>query len=140
MHGCKQDELSQLIIELYEKISSWEHTVVKGSGLSLAQMHTIEIIGHHENLRMKELAGKMGVTTGTLTVMIDRLEKAGLVLRQPHPNDRRSYVITLTSRGREHFKEHHKLHSLLTAELTASFNDQEVSELSHLLGRLIQQF
>ncbi len=135
-----QNELSQLIIELYDKISSWEHAVVKKSGLSPPQMHTLEIIGHHERLRMKDLAEKMGITTGTLTVMVDRLEKGGLVVRQPHPTDRRSYVIVLTDMGRDHFHEHHQLHCLLTKELTASLDEDELTNLKHYLGRLVQQF
>ena len=136
----KQNELSQIIIELYDKIFSWEHAVVKKSGLSPVQMHAVEIVGHHERLRMKELAEKMGITTGTLTVMVDRLEKNGLVIRQPHPTDRRSYVIVLTDLGREHYQEHHQMHGLLTAELTTSFNDAEIDRLKDYLERLVQQF
>jgi len=82
-------KLSSQLVEFYEKMSSWEHDVVKNSGLSPAQMHTIEIVGHAVSLRMKELAGKMGVTTGTLTVMVDRLEEQGLLHRIPHEKDRR---------------------------------------------------
>lgn len=140
MADQRQVELSQIIIELYDKISSWEHAVVKKSGLSPAQMHAVEIIGHHESLRMKELAEKMGITTGTLTVMVDRLERNGLVARQPHPTDRRSYVIVLTDLGQEHFEEHHQMHCLLTAELTASFSDEDMDCLKEYLERLVQQF
>ena len=136
----RRNELSQIIIELYDKISSWEHAVVKKSGLSPAQMHAVEIVGHHERLRMKELAEKMGITTGTLTVMVDRLEKNGLVTRQPHSTDRRSFVIVLTDLGREHFQEHHQMHYLLTEELTSSFNDNEIDILKGYLERLVQQF
>lgn len=140
MADKRQIELSQILIELYEKISSWEHAVVRKSGLSPAQMHAVEIVGHHEKLRMKELAEKMGITTGTLTVMVDRLERDGLVVRQPHPKDRRSYVIALTENGREQFEEHHQLHCLLTAEITASFDDEEMDSLKGYLERLIQGF
>jgi len=140
MADQRQSELSQIIIELYDKISSWEHAVVKKSGLSPAQMHAVEIVGHHEKLRMKELAGKMGITTGTLTVMVDRLERNGMVTRQSHPTDRRSYVIVLTDLGREHFQEHHQMHCLLTTELTASFNDDEIDSLKGYLKRLVEQF
>lgn len=136
----EHNELSQVIIEFYDKISSWEHEVVKKSGLSPAQMHAIEVIGHHEKLRMKELAEKMGITTGTLTVMIDRLEKNGLVARQPHPTDRRSYVIVLTERGDEHFEEHNQMHNLLTTELTSSFDESETDALKSYLERLVRQF
>ena len=140
MADQKQIELSQILIELYDKISSWEHEVVRKSGLSTAQMHAVEIIGHHEKLRMKELAEKMGITTGTLTVMVDRLERNGLVVRQTHPTDRRSFVITLTEHGREHFEEHHQMHCLLTAEITASFDDDEMDRLKDYLERLVQKF
>ncbi len=140
MTDQRQNDLSQMIIEFYDKISSWEHEVVKKSGLSPAQMHAIEIVGHHQKLRMKELAEKMGITTGTLTVMVDRLEKNGLVARQPHPTDRRSYVIVLTDLGSDHFKEHHKMHYHLTEEITSSFNDTEIDNLKNYLERLAQQF
>jgi DNA-binding MarR family transcriptional regulator len=140
MADQRQVELSQILIELYDKISSWEQEVVRKSGLSTAQMHAVEIIGHHERLRMKELAEKMGITTGTLTVMVDRLERDGLVARQPHPTDRRSYVIVLTELGREQFEEHHQMHCLLTAEITASFGDDELDSLKGYLERLVQQF
>ena len=75
-----------------------------------------------------------------MTVMVDRLERNGLVVRQPHPTDRRSFVITLTEHGREHFEEHHQMHCLLTAEITASFDDDEMDRLKDYLERLVQKF
>ena len=134
------DHLSQLMLEFYEKMASWEHSVVKQTGLSPAQMHTIEMIGHHQSLRMKELASRMGITTGTLTVMIDRLEKAGLVIRQPNANDRRSFHIVLTDEGRRHFEEHHQLHLALTREITATLTDEEMQQLEHYLGKVMERF
>ncbi len=133
-------DLTHLLIELYDKISSWELTVVKDSGLSPAQMHAVEIVGHHGEMRMKEMAQRMGITTGTLTVMVDRLETLEVLQRQPNPQDRRSYVIVLTDKGQQLFTEHQKLHDLLTRELTATFDDEEKNLLQHLLTRLVSQF
>jgi len=130
------DTLSGLLIEFYEKISSWEHDVVKGSGLSPAQMHTIEIVGHCESLRMKELARKMGVTTGTLTVMVDRLEQQGLLKRIPHETDRRSYLIVLTEQGQVFFREHHQFHLQLTRELAAVLSPDEQEQFSAILEKI----
>ncbi len=134
------DHLSQLLLEFYEKMASWEHSVVKQTGLSPAQMHTIEMIGHHQNLRMKELAARMGITTGTLTVMIDRLEKGGLVARQPHARDRRSFNIVLTDKGRTHFETHHHLHLELTREITAPLTDEEMRHLEIGLAKIMERF
>ena len=132
-------KLSHQLVELYEKLSSWEQGVVKNSGLSTAQMHTIEIVGHSESLRMKELAKKMGVTTGTLTVMVDRLEQQGLLQRQAHETDRRSYLIVLTDKGKKLFAKHHQHHLDLTREITALLSSGEQKQFSTILEKIIDQ-
>lgn len=131
--------LSNQLIELYDKISSWEHSVVKDSGLSPAQMHTIEVIGHKKNLRMKELAEKLGVTTGTLTIAVDKLEKLELVARKPHDTDRRSYFVILTEKGEKIFEEHHRFHENFTGEISTELSNSEVATLSKLLGKILDK-
>lgn len=133
------ETLSNQLVELYDKISSWEHSVVKDSGLSPAQMHTIEIIGHRKNLRMKELAEKLGVTTGTLTIGVDKLEKLGLVTRKPHNTDRRSYFVVLTEKGEEIFEEHHRFHGDFTSEISSELSNDELEMLTKLLGKLLEK-
>lgn len=48
----------------------------------------------------RDLAARLGHTTGSITALIDRLEKAGHVQRRPHPTDRRSQTLHLTDKGR----------------------------------------
>jgi hypothetical protein len=50
------DSLNKSMTEFYDKMSSWEQSVVKETGYSLAQIHTIEVLGAHGALRMKQLA------------------------------------------------------------------------------------
>ncbi len=133
------ETLSGQLIELYDKISSWEHSVVKDSGLTPAQMHTIEVIGHKKNLRMKELAEKLGVTTGTLTIAVDRLEKLDLVARKPHDTDRRSYFVILTDKGEMMFEEHHRFHEAFTSEISTGLTNAEVETFSKLLGKILNK-
>lgn len=136
MHDLEQ--LSDLIIEFYEKLSSWEQAVVKDSAITLPQMHTLEILGQHSPIRMKELAAKMGITTGTLTVNVDRLEKLGLVERIPHETDRRSILVDLSSAGRDLHHEHHTHHLHLTRELQAALTPEETEQLRFILKKLTQ--
>ena len=133
-------ELARDIVEFYEKLSSWEHEVVRGSDLTPNQMHAIEIIGHEKSLRMKELAEKLGVTTGTLTVTVDRLEQKGLIERQPHETDRRSYRVVLTPAGKGHFKKHHEFHVKLTEEIVSVLTPQELASFRDILGKVVKQF
>lgn len=134
------DNLNQLIIEFYEKLSSWEHSVVKNTELTPTQAHTIEIIGNNGELRMKELAQIMGITTGTLTVMIDKLENNDLVKRKINETDRRSYVICLTSKGESYYEKHHKLHYNLTKELISTLNKKEIDNFSTSLKKILDNF
>ena len=127
--------LSKLIVEFYEKLSSWEESVVRDSGLTTAQAHAIEIVGHSGSIKMKDLAQKIGVTTGTLTVGVDRLEKKGLMKRRPHETDRRSFLIELTPEGRLCFEEHHEFHIKMTQDIVSELTPEE----QEIFGRLIQK-
>lgn len=126
--------LSNVIVEFYEKMSTWEGKVVDGSGLSLPHMHTIEILGVSGKLRMKELAAKIGVTTGTLTITIDKLEKKGFVERIPNPDDRRSYFITLTNNGIKVHQKHNLAHEEMTTRCIEGLSKNSVNNLIETLG------
>lgn len=132
--------LNHAIIEFYDKLSSWEHAIVRDLGISLAHIHTLETLGFHGAMRMKELAEKIGVTTGTLTVQIEKLVSTGLVKRQPHASDRRSILVTLTDEGHRLFQQHSDHHSELTRELTADFSSAECQQLLALFQRMNQHF
>lgn len=134
------EELTELLVEFYERFSSWEHGVVKESGITLPQMHTLEILGSAGDLRMKELASKMGITTGSLTVLVDRLERAGLVARKPNEHDRRSIQVGLTDEGKRHFHEHHKLHTQLSQDIAGALNPEEAAQFVHMLRRIVTCF
>lgn len=132
-------ELSHQLVEFYDKINSWEQSVIQGSGLSPAQMHTIEVIGHQQDMRMKELAERLGVTTGTLTVAVDKLEKKGLVVRKPHLHDRRSWLVALTEKGQTIFAQHDRFHMDFTEDISAGLSNSEVAQFSTMLSKLLNR-
>lgn len=135
-----EDQLNHVMVEFYEKLSSWEQAVVKDNGYSLPQIHTVEILGGHGPMRMKELAEKIGVTTGTLTVQIDKMVNAVLVTRMPHESDRRSILVALTEQGQALYREHDALHLQLTRELTAEFSGAERVQLLSFMKRINAEF
>jgi DNA-binding MarR family transcriptional regulator len=52
-------------------------------------------------LTMRELAAKLAIDAPYTTVVVDDLERRGLVARTPHAEDRRAKVVTLTLAGRQ---------------------------------------
>jgi DNA-binding MarR family transcriptional regulator len=53
------------------------------------------------SLSQRDLMGHVRRTSGTMSVRLGRLERAGYVTREPDPDDRRGVIVTLTDRGRE---------------------------------------
>ncbi|MDO6500655.1 MarR family winged helix-turn-helix transcriptional regulator [Photobacterium sanguinicancri] len=134
------EQLNHTIIEFYEKLSSWEQSVVRGKGFSLPQVHIVEILGAHGAMRMKELADKIGVTTGTLTVQVDKMVNAGLICRRPHESDRRSILVELTTSGESLYQEHDQLHLNLTQDITAKLSDTDRQHMLKCLQIMNQEF
>ncbi|MFH2057669.1 MAG: MarR family transcriptional regulator [Pseudomonadota bacterium] len=132
----KQTLLSESIIQFYEKLFSWETAVAKNSGLTPQQNHTIEIVGNDGPIRMKPLAEKLSVTMGTLTVMVDRLEKTGYVQRQKDPEDGRGFIIDLTDKGQTIHHEHHAYHLKLVEDITHLLDPDEVSSFLQTLIKI----
>ncbi|MGX5845938.1 MarR family winged helix-turn-helix transcriptional regulator [Mesorhizobium sp. PL10] len=77
------------------------------------------------------------VTSGAMTNRLDRLEKAGLILRGPHPNDRRGIVVQLTENGLALIDEALTAHVANEHEILAGLTQTERETLAHLLGKLI---
>jgi MarR family transcriptional regulator, organic hydroperoxide resistance regulator len=64
-------------------------------GLRLTDMQCINVLELMGPSTPGELARFTGLTTGGVTVMLDRLEKAGYLKREPNPRDRRSVLVHL---------------------------------------------
>jgi DNA-binding MarR family transcriptional regulator len=67
--------------------------------LSAPQVHTLLALGHDGGLTMGDLARRVAVTDKTVTGLVDRLERDGLVSRQRDVADRRVIHVALTGQG-----------------------------------------
>lgn len=130
------EDYSRTLTEFFERMNSWEQSVVSETGVSLAQMHLIEVIGNRGEMRMKELAGILGVTTGTLTVMVHRLVEKGYIFRSKDERDKRSYFVGLTGRGKEEYRHHHHMHFHLIEGIVDSLGEDEAETFFSDLKKL----
>jgi len=70
-------------------------------GMTVAQAATLESLDRRCGMTLGELARELGISPSTVTRNVDRLVERGLVRRERHPGDRRSFRVVLTSGGRE---------------------------------------
>ena len=131
-----KDDLSAELFTFFNDFSSWENSVIRSSDLSVSEAHAIEILGKHGPMNMKSLAQKLGVTTGTTTVTVDRLEKNEYAERQPVKEDRRVHLITLTAKGKRAFAEHHRYHSDLTEQILSALSAEESEQFLAILKKI----
>ncbi len=68
--------------------------------LSLTQLRVLGIL-RDRRIRMSELAGYLGLDKSTVSGLVDRAEKRGLVQRAPSPADGRAVDVFLTAAGTE---------------------------------------
>ncbi|KIV07412.1 MarR family winged helix-turn-helix transcriptional regulator, partial [Vibrio parahaemolyticus] len=104
------------------------------------QVHTIEVLGGHGALRMQELAEKLGITTGTLTVQIEKFVNANLIERCPHPEDRRAIVVRLTPEGEKIHRHPNQLHLDLVRDLTRHIEPEKQSTFLSCLAKMNREF
>ncbi len=77
------------------------------------------------------------VTSGAMTNRLDRLEKAGLIARQPHPDDRRGVMVQLTGKGKELIDEAVAAHVANEHRILAGVTVEEQEKLIELLEKVI---
>ena len=101
----------------------------------LAQLHRFRE-EQPEGLRMNALSRYLMVTGGNVTSLTDELEKSGYVTRAVDPEDRRSFRIALTLRGRRAFERVAEEHERWVVELLSGLDVDEGDQLHALLGHL----
>lgn len=104
-------------------------------GLTQPQFAVIESLGHLGPMKMKTLGAKMLVTGGNMTVVVDNLEKTGLVERVRCLEDRRATWIRLTEKGDALFKAIFPEHAEFVAGTLDVLTEKDVKELSRLLKK-----
>lgn len=73
---------------------------LKPFGLRMVTYSALVTIVENPGLRQAQLADVLAIERPNLVVIIDELEKAGLITREPAPNDRRAYALMPTSEGK----------------------------------------
>jgi len=133
------EEMSESLVRIFENVLLTEgKSLSQGyfSDLSLAEMHTLTAIGPYEARTMSQTAQKLGITTGTLTVSIDRLVKKGYVDRRRDDKDKRIVRISLTRNGKLACRMHSKFHRVLAKRILESYGEGDRQTLLRLVKEI----
>ena len=94
--------------------------------------------GEH-GLRMTDLATAMVVSKSGLTSLVDRMEREGLVARQPDPRDRRATRVVVTKQGRKRFAEASERHrGTVRRVFTSRVSPEEAEVIVNVMERVLR--
>lgn len=118
-----------------ESVTSRVSRFMSAANLTISQFGVLEALYHKGPLCQRDLGAKILKSTGNITLVIDNLEKNGLVRRERNSNDRRYFTVHLTQEGLNLItKVFADVEAAIVAEMAIlSENDQE------LLGRLCKR-
>ena len=85
---------------------------------------------------VQKISEKFSIPSGSITYVVDKLEKKGLVERQPNPNDRRASNVVLTEEGRALFDEIFPKHVATISQNLSFISNDEKEQLIDLLKRI----
>jgi DNA-binding MarR family transcriptional regulator len=127
--------ISRLARELEQRLEPVyrEHGLEPGWHDVLA---TLRRTGPTYRLRVTDFSGALMLTSSGTTKRLDRLEQAGLIKRDPDPDDRRGTLITLTAAGHRLIDSVTEAHLANERRLLDALTEAEQLRLADLLRKL----
>jgi len=138
-YGKKIDLALNTWVKLARAFSSFNKRTtenIRSYGLTQPQFAVIEILGHLGPLKVGEICKKMLVTGGNMTLVLDNVEKLGLIERVHSKEDRRAILVRLTKEGQELFDRIFYSHAEYITQLMSVLTAQEQKTLGELLKKL----
>lgn len=107
------------------------------AGTTPARARLLMVLQCRGSCKMSEIGTQLDVTPRNITKLVDGLEAEGLVVREPHPDDRRATLIRLTSAGLLVCKESVLANHAAVASLFEQISAVDRRHLARILRQLI---
>jgi len=137
MDASREEQARRIQIALHHIRRCLDAASVRAAELPITvpQMYMLYFIKQQEKCRLTQLADRFGVKPSAITVMIDRLEKAGFVMRFPDPDDRRSMLAGITPAGKEVLERALRARNEVLTGHLSRLDEEEVSVFLRLLEK-----
>jgi DNA-binding MarR family transcriptional regulator len=112
----------------------------KSFGLTDVQFNVMMLLvyqaGPEGGLSQAQLSDMMLVNRANVTTLVDRMEKASLVIRTSVSDDRRTNIIKLTAKGKREFEKAEPLYAAQIKQVMSGFKQAELKRLIAVLEKV----
>ena len=127
-------EVADAMADFFSTFRRWRRTLI-GDASTYARMRLLCELHRDGPQRMADLASALDVTPRNVRMLVDGLEREGIVQRRPHPTDRRATVIELTDSA-DGALERSMEHEAAIGELFEKLAPADRAMLIRLIGDL----
>jgi DNA-binding MarR family transcriptional regulator len=122
-------------------VEAFQHRCLDPFGLRFIDysvLRVLELVGEPHRMSPTELSEIVVRSSGGMTQILDRLERAGLVARTPDPADRRKVLVALTDEGLRTADAANARYAAERERLLADLSPDEVQQLDEAIHRLLE--
>ena len=109
-------------------------------GVSGSQLAALYYVAKHPGCSMTEVANLLDLNKSAASGLLQRLEAADVVRREPNPRDGRGHMLFVTKKGEAVRAQSLPLVRKLTAEITEGFSASEVDTIYRFLNALVDRY
>lgn len=128
--------VSALGRDMATAVITFHETLARKAGMSAAETRCLGVLGRMQVATPGQLAAETGLTTGAITGIVDRLEKAGYAKREPNPDDRRSLLIRPVNQDRigQILGPHYESLRIAMTEMGARYTPDQLEIIARYLA------
>ncbi|MDA2891844.1 MarR family transcriptional regulator [Mycolicibacterium sp. BiH015] len=125
--------------ELWRAMEDFDETVCRALGIGRSDLRALNAL-EQGSRSAADLAHQLGLTRGSVTALIDRLEAVGLVSRLPAPDDRRKVLVGLTESTYATLADIYRPLGQRVAAAAAARSERDQRTLARGLADIVEAF
>ncbi|MEE9911009.1 MAG: MarR family transcriptional regulator [Deltaproteobacteria bacterium] len=134
--------LVELIAILTKLIGDWEMQFVQqytGEGFTIRQLEYIDVINTLGNPNLGEIATALKLSKPSVTAIVEKLAAKGYIQKCQSDEDRRSFHVHLSARGKKLVEMHDETHQNIADLFQSSLNEKDLRALVALLNKVVSK-
>ncbi|MFD3702035.1 MarR family winged helix-turn-helix transcriptional regulator [Nocardia sp. NPDC058658] len=131
------DNESDLLMQVARTLRRRWSAAYAPLGLTPHQARALRVTGEHDGLRPSAIADALRISPRSATEVVDALEEAELVTRQPDPTDRRAILVSVTALGKRTLSTLAEARAKDADDFFGRLTDRERDALRDILGKLV---
>lgn len=130
--GFQISKIKQLGDRVFEKILTAQGI----EAFNGAQGRILYVLWQEDGVPIKTIAERCGLAITSLTTMLERMEKSGLIIRQQDSGDKRKTLIFLTDKAKALKEDYDAVSDRMSALFYQGFTEEEIRNFEEHLERI----